>query len=259
MSGHGQIGCAFKVINEDQKPSPSALRYYAWHALNYLSPVTHRHVLWLRRPNIAYFRVAKAANSSIRTVLAQAFDIGASDTAIPNQNHFWAGRDGVSNLSTAGYALRPDTRRTWAFSFVRHPVVRLHSCWNNKVIENPELSADFQKMGVTRGMDFEDFVARVGAVPDSHCDIHVVSQSAILSWRGRVLPDFVGKVENAGEDWAHVRSELLDRTGVDTGPLLRRNVRAGTGREILENLPGRVVDAIRTRYAEDFRLFYPDE
>lgn len=223
-----------------------------------LVPPEHRHVNWLRDPDIAYFRIGKAANSSIRTLLAQSFDLPQPSGLRPAKNQFWIQQPRVSTLTTAAFVLHPGARNTWSFSFVRHPVARLYSCWNNKVVENEELGAQFLRMGITQNMDFDDFAACVAATPDHQADIHVRSQASILTWRGRVVPSFVGRVESVEADWETVRSSVADRTGVDMGALLKRNVRVGAGLEVADTIAPKTQDLIRRRYAEDFRLFYAD-
>jgi hypothetical protein len=236
--------------------APSLLRRMAVYVTNQIVSPESRHVFWFREPDIAYFRIAKAANSSIRILLAQSFGINGVEGLHPGRNEFWKYQRQVSNLTRVGFGLRTDRADTLSFSFVRHPAARLYSCWNNKVIENPVLSGAFEKLGVVRGMDFADFVERVAAAPDGRMDVHAISQTSILTWRGRLLPEFVGRVENVEEDWNILRERIYDRTGTDTGPLLKRNIRMKVGPEIMDTLPARTRDLIRKRYAEDFRLFY---
>lgn len=226
-----------------------------------INPGFERHVMWLPEAQIGYFRVAKAANSSIRTALALAFDLTSTAGRRPSKDAFWAeqGRDRVWRMRPAAYALHPATRAGWSFTFVRHPVSRLYSCWNNKVVENPVLLPRMVEMGITRGMDFDAFVEVVARTPDAKSEIHLRSQTSIVTWRGRVLPDFVGRVENVEADWNHVRYEIQMRCGIDPGPMRRHNMRGQTGPEIAETLSPETRARIATRYAEDFRLFYPDD
>lgn len=239
--------------------APSLLRRMAVYVTNKVIPPDNRHVFWFREPDIAYFRIAKAANSSIRTLLAQSFGISGVEGLHPGRNEFWKYQREVSNLTRVGFGLRADRDATLSFSFVRHPAARLYSCWNNKVIENPVLGGAFVKLGVVRGMDFGDFVERVAATPDGRMDVHAISQTSVLTWRGKLLPEFVGRVENVEEDWNRLRERIYERTGTDTGPLLKRNIRMKVGPEIMDSLPARTRDLIRERYAEDFRLFYSND
>lgn len=234
-------------------------RRLMWSAYNRINPGPERHVIWLPGPRIGYFRVAKAANTSIRTALAQAFGLTSTKGHTPGKDAFWdeQGRKQATRMRTASFALHPGLRGGWSFSFVRHPVARLYSCWENKVVENPVLLPGMAEMGIVPDMDFAAFVAVVARTPDAKSEIHLWSQASILTWRGRVVPDFVGRVENAEADWAHVRVEMQARCGVDPGPMLRRNMRGQSAPEIAEHLSPDTLERIKRRYAEDFRLFYP--
>lgn len=238
---------------------PGLRQRLAVYLMNRVVPPETRHVFWFQQPDIAYFRIAKAANSSIRTLLAQSFGVRAEPGIYPGNNEFWMHQPQVSNLTCGAYARRSDRSATLSFSFVRHPAARLYSCWNNKVIDNPVLGRSFQKMGVVRGMDFDDFVARVAVTSDRHIDVHALSQSSVLTWRGSLLPRFVGRVETVERDWESLRTRILEKTGTDTGPLLKRNIRMKVGPEIMDALTPKTRDLIRKRYNDDFRLFYPDD
>lgn len=233
-------------------------RRLAWYLAARIVPLENRHVNWLRDADIAYFRIGKAANSSIRTALAHSFGLSSPIGLRPSQNAFWFQQKRVSTLTPAAFALHPGARKAWSFSFVRHPVTRLYSCWNNKVVENPELSPSFLRMGIEPGMNFDAFVARVAAVPDRLADLHVRSQTSILTWRGKLVPDFVGRVEHVAEDWDKVRQTVAARTGVDMGELLRRNVRLNAGLEVIDEVSPVSLDLIRRRFADDYRNFYSE-
>jgi hypothetical protein len=234
-------------------------RRLMWTAYNRINPGAERHVIWLPGPRIGYFRVAKAANTSIRTALAQAFGLTSDKGHTPGKDAFWAeqGRRRVTRMRTASFAMRPGRHGGWSFSFVRHPVARLYSCWENKVVANPVLLPGMAQMGIVPDMAFDAFVAVVARTPDAKSEIHLRSQASILTWRGRVVPDFVGRVESAEADWAHVRGEMQASCGIDPGPMPRRNMRGQSAPEIAGRLTPDTLDLIKRRYAEDFRLFYP--
>lgn len=241
------------------RPVPSLPRQWAWALYRRINPGVERHVMWMPREGIAYFRIGKAANSSIRTALANAFGLSSAQGHTPAKDAFWAEqhRNRVRRMRPATYALHPATRAGWSFTFVRHPVARLYSCWSNKVVENPELLPGMIEMGITKDMDFDAFVEVVARTPEARTEIHLRSQASILTWRGRVLPDFVGRMEESETDWEHVRREIRMRCGIDPGPMLRRNVRVQADPGIAEDLAPDTRARIAARYAEDFRLFYP--
>lgn len=244
---------------ENQSEYPLTKRML-WTVYNRVNPATERHVIWLPEARIGYFRIGKAANSSIRAALAQAFGLTSQKGHTPGKDAFWGeqGRKRVTRMRTSTFAMHPGVKSGWSFSFVRHPVARLYSCWENKVIQNPTLLPDMARMGILPNMEFDEFVKVVARTPDARSEIHLRSQASILTWRGRVVPDFVGRVEETETDWAHVRQEMQARCGIDPGPMLRRNVRGQTGPEIADTLKPGTLALIAERYADDFRLFYPE-
>lgn len=225
-----------------------------------LVPLSDRHVIWLPEHRLAYLRVPKAANSSIRAALARRFALPRIEGMSAANDRYWVQLDNShARIMTPGtFQHSAGTRDAWIFSFVRHPVARLYSCWNNKLIENEELTRGFVDMGLVRGMDFADFVARVAELPDECCDIHVRSQASILLHNGRLMPDFVGRVEHTDTDWEHVRYEVQMRCGRDLGELPQKNVRGGAGEDANGELTPAVEALIRRRFAQDFELFYPE-
>lgn len=247
------------TFGDDQSKYPLSKRML-WTVYNRVNPSIERHVIWLPDAKIGYFRIGKAANSSIRTALAQAFGLTSHKGTTPGEDAFWGeqGRKRVTRMRTSTFAMHPGVKNGWSFSFVRHPVARLYSCWKNKVVENPDLLPAMADMGICPDMGFDDFVEVVARTPDPKSEIHLRSQASILTWRGRVVPDFVGRVEKAEADWTRVQREIKARCGIDPGPMLRRNVRGQSGPEITESLRPETRARIAARYADDFRLFYPD-
>lgn len=221
---------------------------------------SERHFICLPGLGLAYARVPKAANSSIRAALARHLPPDARPAGLaPRHDLFWhrlppeAGRA----LTRKQFAAQAPRQGLWAFTFVRDPVARLYSAWNNKVIENAAPGAGLAALGVEHGMSFEAFVACIARSSDAGCDVHVRSQSALLVLRERVLPDFIGHVETLAQDWAQLRAQVQARGGPDLGPLGQHNRRVGARPEIADTLAPATLAAIRTRYLEDFRRFYP--
>lgn len=219
------------------------------------------HVICLPGHGLAYIRVPKAANSSIKSALAMRFGIRSSGERTVAQDGFWDDTEGglARRMTPERFVGEGHAAKCWTFSFVRHPAARLRSCWNNKVIENDSLSPRFVAMGVRPGMPFEDFVKAVAETPDDRADIHVHSQSGILEHRGRLVPDFVGRVETIAADWAHVAARIEARSGMAMGQLGERNRRMGSGPDVALILPDKLRAMIFDRYRRDFELFYPDQ
>lgn len=224
-----------------------------------LVPLSDRHIIWLLEPRLAYLRVPKAANSSIRAALANRFELPSIEGMSAANDRYWAQLDNIDAriMTPRTFQHMPGTRDAWIFSFVRHPVARLYSCWNNKLIENEELTPGFVDMGLERGMDFADFIARVAELPDERCDIHVRSQASILTQNGRLVPHFVGRVEHLESDWEHVCYEVKMRCQTDLGPLPHKNRRSNADEDANGELTPEIEQMIRGRFAQDFELFYP--
>ena len=222
---------------------------------------SERHVVYLPKANLAYIRIPKAANTSIRTALAAAFDLVETDSLVPNRDRFWVDLDETKAqaLTHQAFQAHRADQNLWCFSFVRHPLSRLYSCWENKVIQNDQLGRVFQNMGVKTGMSFDAFVECVAKTPDDFCDIHVQSQASLLVHNGVLVPDFVGRVENIDQDWAYVRSQCRELIGVELGALPKKNVRAQIQPEIASDVSKETLERIKIRYAADFKLFYSAE
>ena len=86
-----------------------------------------RHYLVLPQLGLAYCRVPKAANSSVRYLLARRFGFKAPEAEpnlVPNKDRFWTGQPpGVAHcLTPADFALlQAGADRPWCFSIVRNP------------------------------------------------------------------------------------------------------------------------------------------
>ncbi len=149
-----------------------------------------RVIVW-QEPRLAYLRVPKNANSSLRVALP------------------------------GGRQKRLDIRRLaerypehLSFSFVRNPWDRLVSTYSDKI--RPEPVDDFYfARGVFRpfvrhglpfraGMPFEEFAEIACSLSDGQTEKHLKSQSHFLVRDGQVVPRFLGRLESAREDWARL-------------------------------------------------------
>lgn len=207
---------------------------------------------------LAYGRVPKAANSSIKTVLARHVPVDPDIDERPGRDRFWMrGADGAAFMADAGEVAHRDD--LFVFAFVRDPFDRLASCYVNKILKAKTFPPLFSALGLTPGMSFDLFTARVAEIPDAIADDHFRSQAAMLIRHGRVVPSFVGRFESLAADWERLGGLVAARSGLVLGELPHINARR-SGTDDLPELYAdeAVVARVRRRYAADFAAFYPD-
>jgi hypothetical protein len=195
---------------------------------------------------LAYIQIPKVASRSIRTVLAGHIlnqEPGALETGlvrkVEEENCRFFDKNDLLKLNDDYFT----------FSFVRHPVSRLYSCYRNKLDSQSGLkkpSLYFKKYGLIPGISFEEFANRVCEIPDDLSDRHFRSQSSFLCFQGSVIPSFVGKLETINADWA----EVSKKTGL--GSLPQKNTTGGS--KHLDISPD-LRNKIYRRYEEDFCAF----
>ncbi len=222
------------------------------HDLNYVHVIEHK---------LAYARVPKAANSSIKIALND-FLFGRK-AFVPGMNRdaYWKKHpSGRVALISAGRLARVDPD-CFVFSFTRNPFSRVVSCYYNKIVLRPELPFFFETCGFTKDMSFAAFVDHAMSYGDRVTDMHLRSQVDILSHRGSLRPDFIGRVESIDADWRELRDRLADLRGVRLVPLRKVAINVTrehrpTAAELFDD-PG-LVRLVRDRYQADFETFYPD-
>ena len=144
------------------------------------------------------------------------------------------------------------SRDNFIFAFVRNPYERIYSCYKNK-IEDVRASGGrniFEKHGIDLDITFEAFVQKIATLPDHKSDRHFRSQAWFLTHEGRLIPAFVGKLENMMNDW-----QILQE-GYGIAPPPQINV---SSTKPLPDMSDETRELIFMRYADDFRLFGYDE
>lgn len=143
------------------------------------------------------------------------------------------------------------------FSFVRNPLTRLYSCYRDKVVNAAQKHerCTLSVYGIEFGMSFDDFVARVAAIPDERSDQHFRSQHTFLAHEGKLLVHFLGKFERFDVDWQHVH----ERFGL-APPGRERRVSGPSVTAAQLPVTRRSVELAIERYRTDIDLFdYRDE
>ncbi len=129
------------------------------------------------------------------------------------------------------------------FTFVRHPIKRLISAWNNKVVNSNLYS--FEREQLKRLQDFNEFVSWLGTIDLDRCDEHLRRQTALVPVEDL---HFIGKLENFEEDIKAVL-EKLDIENYDIKPRHRGEYSS------FVNLNSHVEQKIYELYKGDFRTF----
>ncbi len=138
-------------------------------------------------------------------------------------------------------------------AFVRHPLDRIISCWRSMVWE--KLHRTFHLFGLEPQTPFPEFVRVVAEVDDERADKHFRAQSwSLTTDAGRLIPDFLGNVENMAKDWEMVQG-IMRCVNRKVRPLGRANVSRGP----VPKWDPETLEIAKQRYADDIRHFYEEE
>ena len=230
--------------------------------------VSHRHrCLWLCNPKIAS-----------RSIMYALLDADPDAVLIRHKS--------VSEV----LAMHPEAQRYTSFAFIRSPFERILSFFvelntppevARRLASEPmppalahEASSqlDFKKRkrahflaryyGLAEANDVNAFCEWLGTpyAADPCAERHIRSQHLLLRTEDGRLPDFVGHLETAEEDWRCICARL----GLDAAPLPMLNTAAGWAAppaevaaaraELAQRLTPRSATILRQRYAADFAL-----
>jgi len=147
------------------------------------------------------------------------------------------------------------------FAFVRDPWDRLLSAYTHNIIQG-KVTGPQEARGFVAGMSLTDYVLKIMDTPDIECDKHYVPQAFRLGTDdGRLVPNWIGKMEKLPHDWVKLTDLLTERTGEDCKwPLRwmkkRKHYRQRIGVDIDSD---RLKELVKQRYLRDYQLFYPDQ
>lgn len=133
------------------------------------------------------------------------------------------------------------------FSFVRNPYDRFYSFYKSKVVRGQSPIQFYEKFGLRKGCSFEECVEIVTSLAPEELEHHSIPQTMLLCEDGRLLADFIGKVEELDRDWQviaaltgfDVRLERVNVTGIPAEPVYSAETQ----------------ERIYTYYRNDFKLF----
>lgn len=154
---------------------------------------------------IAYVRIAKVANSSIK--------VSMCEQNLEGVKEYYKIHEMVSSTNV----LNQSEENFYKFSFVRNPYERLVSCYTNKYITDKKhlekrdhLYMDTYLFGYIRNpKDFTDFVRKICKIPTCLEDRHFQKQYNVLyDKQGNCIVDYIGKFENLQEDFEVLRDKF---------------------------------------------------
>ena len=217
----------------------------------------HHFILFNQLPLI-YGRVPKVANTSIKAALHRLLQQAPEKGARSTTDAFWSkSTHGETRLISPREA-RSLRGSHFSFSFVRNPFDRLVSAYNNKVLELDDVTGPMHAMGLRHDMPFGEFLHRVVETPDEQMDVHLLPQTSILCVDGKLIPSFVGQMEQMQSHWVSLQQRLRRERLPNLGEIPSKNVRRGDKRDDLRELfsdPG-LVHLVIERYGDDISTFY---
>ncbi len=217
------------------------------------------HFIRMKRHNLLYGRVPKAANSSIKAALCRLLSERPPKGTKTTSDKFWQHETNQETELITLRRARKYRRSHFSFSFVRNPFDRLIAAYNNKVIEIEAPPLPMQNMGIEHGMSFNAFLDVLIETPFKHYDVHVLPQNQLLCIGNQIVPKFVGRVEQIDAHWTELRN-ILARRGIDVMESLpQKNVRR-SGRSGLHEYfnSDALIEKTLQIYGDDVRLFYND-
>lgn len=217
------------------------------------------HFIRMKRHNLLYGRVPKAANSSIKAALCRLLSEMPPKGTKTTSDKFWQHETNQETELITLRRARKYRHSHFSFSFVRNPFDRLIAAYNNKVIEIEAPPLPMQNMGITHGMSFDAFLDVLIETPFKHYDVHVLPQNQLLCIGNQIVPKFVGRVEQINDHWAELR-DILARRGINVMESLpQKNVRRSDrgGLQSYFNNDALIEKTMRI-YGDDVRLFYND-
>lgn len=223
-----------KLFNQKRKLSRQTPQLYLFEGLEF-----------------GYIQIPKVASRSIRNALTQfLLQKEGKDPNRADEHEVIKEYEAVYAKHFPSKEIAEIAKQYFIFAFVRNPFDRIYSCYRNKVLIEEGRENIFAKNNIPSRISFDEFVLRVSDISDTMADRHFKAQSWFLTYQGKVIPQYVGKLETFEQDW-----ELIwQRFGVALPKQLNRSER-----QVTIPMTDQTRQLIIDRYREDFTLFGYDE
>lgn len=205
----------------------------------------HSFVKFVPGIDVVYLSVPKVASSTISYALLQ---------------HASGSEEEIFEHSELGKALtnrRPVSLpypQLPVFTFVRHPIDKFVSYYKNKFIDARATGFELvhlPKLGFDPHMSLDEVVAHMLTIPVEDMEHHAQPQTRIIYYKGRLLADFIGQMEQIEQQW-QVISKL---SGCDLQLAMQRNQTCTLPTNYTEQMSAQTLANLCAYYAQDFILF----
>jgi hypothetical protein len=208
-----------------------------------------RLLYFVSRPQrLAYLQVPKVACSSFRVAMAL---LNRPELSLEQVTE----RGAIHRNTDWNEILTPESEELpeyFRFTFVRDPIARFVSFYRSKIARaDGEPTRDrFRKLGYDATMSIEAVLERVENTPPAELDDHIVPQSALLMRNGRLLVDFIGRLERMDEDL-----KLVEARAGTSLRLVHMNPTSNVRREdTLAQLSAETRQRLERFYTDDLQL-----
>jgi hypothetical protein len=195
-----------------------------------------------------YFRIPKAANSTVALSLAAAMEAAGRS---PSRGL----RKTTGHQFLASGIVRPGQFAAYTtFAFVRNPFSRTLSAYLDKV--GGVMKKSFRRdLAIGAGpVSFREFLERLDA-GRLHANIHWAPQTSIIPIEPARL-DYIGRVETIAADLPELLGRIFGPGEHRVIPVVRHAT--GASQRLSEAYGKAEVRLVRQLYAADFKAFYPD-
>lgn len=175
-----------------------------YYLIRYKGYLTTPNIKYLTKVKLGYLLTFKTASSSIYNTLLQK----EINTSFEKDLHFHANQHLKSDAE--------NKKDYFIFTFVRNPMERLVSCYQNKIIDDPKIDnnihyfTDVYFWGyLGKTSSFDDFIRRINKIPNHLLEGHIGMQSDIVfDQNGNSRANFIGKYENITKDFAIIQNKF---------------------------------------------------